>query len=136
MTQTQSTQGRRPRWTKQEDDFLASARKSGLSKKEIVAQYKTNFPGIDRPDAGILARIPSFARANGREDDEDDVGLSPPPKEDRKQNIGDVAAEIYSLLLTHPTAERNRILAAVTVLCGPDVTATVTATPSPPGYGG
>jgi len=73
MEQDQEQKKQRPRWTKEEDDFLAMARRSGLSKKDIVAQYKTNFPHITRPDAGIAARIPSFDRAHGRDPGEADV---------------------------------------------------------------
>jgi hypothetical protein len=106
----------RPRWTKEEDEFLAMARRSGLSKKDIVAQYKLNFPGTNRPDAGIAARIPSFDRAHGRTPDSE---IEPEPEDgEADYTIGDNVAEVYNLIAQGYPTEAERVLNSVAVLFG------------------
>lgn len=119
--QSQQEKKQRPRWTKEEDEFLAMARRSGLSKKDIVAQYKTNFPHITRPDAGIAARIPSFDRAHGREPGEPDTGPTPDDDTGEDYTLGDNVAEVYNVIAQGYGAEAEKVLNSVAVLFGLNV---------------
>lgn len=126
-TQTESAQGRRPRWTDEEDAFLAEKKREGLAKKDILAAYRKRFPSADRPDNGVLARIPTMARARGEKDEstremerERDLDLV------RKQeplSLGERVERIFGLIEELPQEEQSRVLSAVGTLCGLNIPA-------------
>jgi len=123
QTQDMSMQGRRPRWTEEEDAFLAQKKREGLPKKAILAAYRAQFPRANRPDNGVLARIPSMARAMGkdpaREEREEHLTLDREPL-----SLGERVERIFGLIEELPQVEQARCLSAVATLCGLDVPAT------------
>jgi hypothetical protein len=101
---------KRPRWTKEEDDFLAEKRREGLTKPQIVEAYRARFPEIDRPDAGIRARAPSWNRAFGCAPDQlDDTNLV-------THTTGSAVEDICNILAEFDKKDAIKILAAVQIL--------------------
>lgn len=91
--------GRRPRWTETEDEFLVSLVRKGLSKKEIVQGYQKRFPTIERPDNGVLARLDQVKR----------LATLPVPEKKEERPVSVETRPIISVPETTPQKATNEI---------------------------
>lgn len=115
---TTTAGGRRPRWSPAEDAFLKKMRATGMAKGAVVEAYKREFPSQTRPDAGILARVPSLDAALGRNTNKEALDVAEDRvREEGPLSLGDAVREVYDVI-RNGQVDPQKVLNSVAVLFG------------------